>query len=277
MKSKAAASWIRSVFETAGVAIDGQVGDRRADVLAEFPEPQRPWGRGVAVEIQHKNSQKDRNAVQDDYASEGYSVCWLEQDDFDQRGVAIPLFGWVEHIEPVWPNAVPDKSEWSGTPLSDMVETETETVTDYAIIHPQWFEDELKRANERGLKLRNLRQKRVARKSVDAEMQAGVDAKRGRGGGGSVGRGCPACGSDNVCSVSEARSVFRVSKWGVREDQLQEATHICSFCKAVRLEDGGLWKRGQSINSRARELGQASSSKGRSEYRERLREGKLEI
>lgn len=50
---------------------------RRADVLVEFEERNRFFGKGIAVEVQYKNESKDQEQVTHDYLAAGYSVLWL--------------------------------------------------------------------------------------------------------------------------------------------------------------------------------------------------------
>jgi hypothetical protein len=87
-----------------------------------------------------------------------------------------------------------------------------------------------------------------------------------------VSKTCPGCGSDTVCSVEEATRVFRVSKWGVGDNTFESASHICSWCKAVRYPDGD-WERPVSVRQRSRELANASSRKSASDYRNKLKAG----
>jgi hypothetical protein len=57
---------------------------RRADALVEFPsEDSNDYlGRGLIVEVQYANENKDFDAVTYDYLSAGYSVYWASPDDF---------------------------------------------------------------------------------------------------------------------------------------------------------------------------------------------------
>jgi len=50
---------------------------RRADVYVELDQPRLPLGRGIAVEVQHLNDQKDITGTTADYLADGSSVMWL--------------------------------------------------------------------------------------------------------------------------------------------------------------------------------------------------------
>lgn len=84
-------------------------------------------------------------------------------------------------------------------------------------------------------------------------------------------RTCPGCGEDRVMSVEEARAVFSVRSWGGQATMLDYSELVCEYCKAVRIN--GNWTRMQTVRDRAHELAQASSSKGRGEYRDKLTAG----
>jgi hypothetical protein len=76
---------------------------RRADVLVTFEEPRGKFGRGLAVEVQYMNKQKNIEEVERDYLEQDYSVLWLHEEDFSGRNVRIH----ESDIVSVFPNAVP--------------------------------------------------------------------------------------------------------------------------------------------------------------------------
>lgn len=55
---------------------------RRADALVEFDEENPFFGGGLIIEVQHKHHSKDIEGTTHDYLSAGYSVAWLESEDF---------------------------------------------------------------------------------------------------------------------------------------------------------------------------------------------------
>lgn len=58
---------------------------RRADVLLEYEEEHDVFGRGIIVEFQYRNRNKNIPATTYDYLSKGYSVIWADQDTFTNR------------------------------------------------------------------------------------------------------------------------------------------------------------------------------------------------
>ncbi|WP_135662117.1 competence protein CoiA family protein [Halorhabdus rudnickae] len=55
---------------------------RRADVLIRLGDDHDQFGRGIVIEIQHRNTQKDFHTVTYDYLANGYSVRWASRHDF---------------------------------------------------------------------------------------------------------------------------------------------------------------------------------------------------
>lgn len=99
MKSIAAAKLARE-YPDAEIDIETSLGDRQPDVLVEFPEERHPLGKGIAVEVQHRNKSKKKGEVTSDYLSNGYSVLWLNKRHFSGKDVRIG------HVTPVWPAAI---------------------------------------------------------------------------------------------------------------------------------------------------------------------------
>uniref|UniRef100_UPI00387E464A competence protein CoiA family protein n=1 Tax=Haloarcula brevis TaxID=3111453 RepID=UPI00387E464A len=85
-------------------------GERRADVCVLFTEPRHPLGRGIAVEVQYRHSQKSILNTTEDYLQNGFSVMWLDERDYDGDS---PDFDDVHLTDPfpVWPYAVPHPPE----------------------------------------------------------------------------------------------------------------------------------------------------------------------
>lgn len=93
-------SKLTTEYPDATIGLEKQLGDRRADILVEFPQPRFPEGRGIGVEVQHKHEDKDVDAVTAEYLTAEYSVLWLGEEDFS--GFNVDLSG----ILPTWPHAV---------------------------------------------------------------------------------------------------------------------------------------------------------------------------
>lgn len=71
-----------------GIDVSGtqfEVDTRRADVLLEFDDEHNVFGRGIIVEVQYRNQNKNIPATTFDYLSKGYSVIWADQDAFTDR------------------------------------------------------------------------------------------------------------------------------------------------------------------------------------------------
>lgn len=97
-------------FPDADLELEGHVEGRFADVLLTFPEPQKPHGKGIAVEAQYRNKGKDIDAVTEHYFDHSYSVAWLDEDDFTTHDVDL------SGILTLWPNALPEPHARKGYP-----------------------------------------------------------------------------------------------------------------------------------------------------------------
>lgn len=97
-----------SLFPHAEVYKEKTVGERRADVLAEFSEPILPHGKGVIGEAQVKNEGKDIESVTQDYHRQGYSVYWVSLDSLNGLEIELPP------VRNLWPSVVPKLNQWSG-------------------------------------------------------------------------------------------------------------------------------------------------------------------
>jgi len=63
--------------------------DRAADACVFFENHDRQFGRGLAIEVQHKNKDKDKLAVERDYDRQGVATLWLTGDDFHDDGLRL--------------------------------------------------------------------------------------------------------------------------------------------------------------------------------------------
>ena len=95
-------------FPNAEIELEGHLQGRFADVLLTFPEPQAPYGKGIAVEAQYQNKGKDIEGVTEHYFEHSYSVAWLEEDDFSTHNVDL------SRILTLWPYAIPDRRGTEG-------------------------------------------------------------------------------------------------------------------------------------------------------------------
>lgn len=140
-------SKLAHTYPAAEVVLEASVGDRRADVLVQFPEARFPLGHGIAVEVQHLNNSKSLLVTEQDYYDAGYSVLWLTKQDFSGYDVSIP------RIQSVWPEALPRLRGYGG--LSWPVESvEADPVVECDIPFPPELIDahkeSLRAAFERG-------------------------------------------------------------------------------------------------------------------------------
>lgn len=100
-----AAMKLRELFTTATVEHEKKIPgtNRIADVVATFDEPIFPFGKGIVVEVQHKNHEKEIGAISGEVLSSGYSVYWAYQSDFDGHDMT-----FAEHrVRTTWPDAIP--------------------------------------------------------------------------------------------------------------------------------------------------------------------------
>lgn len=103
---------------------------RNADAYIKFETPDEQLGRGLIAEVQYRNKGKDITSTTRDYVAQGWSVCWLEPDDFDSDRC---LLGESEFrrraAAAVWPAYVPHRDHW-GTGEGE-----------YYRIRAQWLQD----------------------------------------------------------------------------------------------------------------------------------------
>ncbi|TKX52587.1 hypothetical protein EXE42_15965, partial [Halorubrum sp. SP3] len=92
--------------------LEEQIGSKRADSFVRFKEPHPNYGHGLAIEYQHKNINKNRDESTQNYLDEGFTTVWLWDSQFTSDD-DVNLFGGK--VVPVWPTAVPDRSEWGPT------------------------------------------------------------------------------------------------------------------------------------------------------------------
>jgi len=105
---------LQSLFGHAEVDTEVKIGDCYADVVAMLPWPLKPFGRGLAVEVQHKHKEKDIGRVSHEYLDAGYSVFWAYQSDFDEDEKTMRIV--PKRARTVWPDALPDREGIEGYP-----------------------------------------------------------------------------------------------------------------------------------------------------------------
>lgn len=103
--SKAKGKWPESE-----VNVEGEIGERRADVLVEFGEKDARLGNGVAIEVQHKHEDKDIETVTDAYLAEGYSSIWVWEEHYEGKDVHLDAGEWNRY----WAHQVPHAGDWGG-------------------------------------------------------------------------------------------------------------------------------------------------------------------
>lgn len=113
---------------------------RRADVFVEFDDPRYPLGRGIAVEVQYRNDQKDLIETTASFLDDGASVIWLFEEDYEGDR---PNYDDVQLPQPipVWPHGVPHgEKPSSGTSTADRIGINEEDLVSH---HPDHVDGQL--------------------------------------------------------------------------------------------------------------------------------------
>jgi hypothetical protein len=143
-------------FETANTETEKIIGDKQADAALEFPDGHEKWGRGLAIEYQHKNEGKDIEATEQRYAEHGYTTLWLWEDQYSFTS-AIPeidLFGG--QVNRPWPGrAVPCPEKWEPTQYNHRTQRDEKwrpalkqglaTSGAEATLPPEWHDESARR------------------------------------------------------------------------------------------------------------------------------------
>lgn len=93
--------------------------DRQVDAMMLLEEATRTFGRGLIVEVQYRNLGKDIEETTRDYLTNGFSVLWLDEDDFESDRCLITKKQIRRNVISVWPNAVPQPMKWWGGGVPD--------------------------------------------------------------------------------------------------------------------------------------------------------------
>lgn len=88
-------SKLKHHFPYQDAGLEKTIGRRIADVYLEFEYPLDKMGDGIVVEVQHKNEDKPKAEVINNYLQEGFSVCWIEDAEIDGRDVDLADPEWV--------------------------------------------------------------------------------------------------------------------------------------------------------------------------------------
>jgi hypothetical protein len=127
------------------------VGDRKPDAYLRFDEPHDRLGYGVVAEAQYRNHDKDTETVTENYLNEGFSVYWLDEDDYDGLDVSLgqPVSVWKQLPEStLW-----DIDNFELRILQRQIRHESDGIETDIILPRDWFEDnrdELKAAHITG-------------------------------------------------------------------------------------------------------------------------------
>lgn len=82
---------------------------------------------------------------------------------------------------------------------------------------------------------------------------------------------CPCCRTDNLWAPWAAKEAFpRWSNWGATK-MLEDADRVCAYCHVVKID--GEWQRMEALGSRVNALANASDSKSRGDFRDKLTSG----
>lgn len=108
-------------FPAAEYGTEQYIGQKRADAFIEFEDSHQEYGRGLVIEYQHKNENKDIEATQTHFAEHEYTTVWLweAQFDFSSEIPSIDLFGG--NVYTPWPDAVPQQEAWTGSREAEYV------------------------------------------------------------------------------------------------------------------------------------------------------------
>lgn len=109
-------STTKEIFEQ-NFAIPGTDRRRQADARVTFNSPHSTFGKGIIIEVQHENRDKNTDAVTQDYLDTEYSVWWTDSEThYEPSGYLFDRDQLEDETITVWPNAVPEESEWEEIP-----------------------------------------------------------------------------------------------------------------------------------------------------------------
>ncbi|WP_152422740.1 hypothetical protein [Natrialba taiwanensis] len=86
---------------------------RVGDTVLLFEERDAQLGRGIVVEVQHKNHTKDIKATTADYVGQDLSVVWTYDDDYATDRCKLTEVDFRKRAQDaVWPDYAPEESTW---------------------------------------------------------------------------------------------------------------------------------------------------------------------
>lgn len=86
---------------------------RYADAAVVFSEPDEQLGRGLVVEVQHKNEEKDIAKTTADYIDQDFAVAWVDGDDFTESQCQLAEIDFRTRArEAIWPDFIPEEPRW---------------------------------------------------------------------------------------------------------------------------------------------------------------------
>ncbi|MFD1588477.1 hypothetical protein ACFR9U_15970 [Halorientalis brevis] len=127
---------------------------RDADAAIVFESPDQQLGKGVIIEVQHKNESKDKRGTAQDYYAQGFATVWATEADFAADRCRLTEADIRKRArDAVWPWAVPERVAWpeyefciddplAKIGLRDFVEVDDEPVGQVpATLPPDWNDD----------------------------------------------------------------------------------------------------------------------------------------
>lgn len=97
-----------TLFPEADYALEEDIGDKRPDAKLVFDTPHPQYGKGLAIEYQHKNEGKDIEATQEYFAKREFTTVWLWDGQFDYSSSPPDIDFYGGEVYTPWPDAVPD-------------------------------------------------------------------------------------------------------------------------------------------------------------------------
>lgn len=103
-----------TLFPDADYALEERIGEKQPDAKLVFDTPHSKYGKGLAIEYQHKNESKDIEATQEHFAKREFTTVWLWDEQYDYS-TSPPDIDFLDgEVYTPWPDAVPKREEWRG-------------------------------------------------------------------------------------------------------------------------------------------------------------------